>query len=273
MLGRDLMDEIARRTPGGVAMDLAECDITDPAACVRAVDSVRPRAVVNCAAWTNVPAAEQHRDAAFAVNADGAGNVARACGHALVRCVHVSTDFVFDGAKGAPYGEDDTPNPLNVYGQSKLEGERRVAFSAPDHAIVRTAWLYGAHGPSFVRAILEARRRSGPVRVVDDQVGSPTWTRDLARVLVDVALSSERGVFHATNSGHCSRHEQARLIFALTGCDPERVVAVRTDPGSVPRRPADSRLACGRLAAAGIAPMPAWDDALRRFLRSIGELK
>ena len=161
MLGRDLMDEIARRGMEAVGMDLGECDITDPASCVRALEALRPRAVVNCAAWTNVPGAERHRTEAFAVNADGAGNVARACGHALARCVHISTDFVFDGTKGSPYTEDDAPNPLSAYGQSKLEGERRVAFSAPDHAIVRTAWLYGAHGPSFVGPLRVARTRPG----------------------------------------------------------------------------------------------------------------
>ena len=273
MLGRDLVMETERRKIETSAIDLAECDVTQPDACERVIETARPQVVINCAAWTNVASAEHHPDQTFAINAEGAGNIARACAHALARCVYISTDFVFDGTKGAPYLETDTPNPLNVYGKSKLEGERRVSFSATNHAIIRTAWLYGQHGSNFVRTIIALRHGQRPVEVVDDQIGSPTWTRHLSRAIIDIAMSDETGIFHATNSGSCSRYEEARLIFELAGTDPDLIRPVPTAPDAVPQRPADSRLSCERLATLMDGPMPDWSTALEEFLHEIGQAK
>ncbi|PKO14661.1 dTDP-4-dehydrorhamnose reductase [candidate division BRC1 bacterium HGW-BRC1-1] len=273
MLGRDLQRETERRGIETSPMDVAECDVTKPADCERTLEAIRPEIVINCAAWTNVASAEHHPEETFAINAEGAGNVARACAHALCRCIYLSTDFVFDGTKNAPYLETDAPNPVNTYGKSKLEGERRVSFSAPNHAIIRTAWLYGQHGPNFVRSILALRHGQRPVEVVNDQMGSPTWTRHLARAILDIALSKETGIFHATNSGSCTRDEQARLIFELAGTDPDLIHPAPTSPDAVPQRPADSRLSCDRLSGLMAEPMPDWATALEEFLTEIGQRK
>ncbi len=273
MLGGDLVDELRRRGCTTSALTIEEVDITDAAACRDALDHIRPDVVVNCAAYTAVDAAETDKAAAFAVNAEGAGNVARACGHALVRCVYVSTDYVFDGTKTSPYTERDVPRPLGVYGRSKLEGERRVAFSAPNHAIVRSSWLFGRRGRNFVTTMLAAAESGRELAVVDDQIGAPTYTRDLSRVLADIALCGRTGIFHATASGACTWHGFARAIFDLSGVIPRALRPVPTEAYPVPApRPRNSRLAMVGLADAGIAPIPDWSDGLRRYLEEIGRL-
>ena len=244
-----------------------QLDITDPGA---VTDAVRGRrAVINTAAYTAVDFAEGHDDVAFAVNATGAENVARACAESSAALIHVSTDYVFDGRSTTPYSEDSPTDPISAYGRSKLAGERLVMQSHPAGArIVRTAWLYGAEGPNFVATMLAKARAGSPVSVVADQEGQPTWTVDVAQRIRHL-LNAPAGVYHATNAGSCSWWDLAVAVYEGVGADAalvEKTVAaefVRPAP-----RPSYSVLGDNAARAAGIAPMRAWHDALDEALRT-----
>ena len=274
-LGRDLADALAAHDV--IAATEARADVTDAAAVTAIVDEARPQWVVNAAAMTHVDRCEDEAREAFAVNAVGAGNVARACAAVGARLLHVSTDYVFDGTKGAPYVESDAPGPLNVYGASKLAGEHLVRAQCAAHAIVRTSGLYGLYpclgkGTNFVETMLALARDRDRVRVVCDERLSPTFAEDLAAVvrgLIEDPLPP--GTFHVANEGGCAWDEFAREIFRLAG------KAVVVEPiraaewGAPARRPADSTLENRALRAAGRAALPPWRDALRRYLERRGQ--
>jgi dTDP-4-dehydrorhamnose reductase len=263
MLGRAVVAAAARLGHDVGAPASAEVDITDARSVRDAVREVGPDAVVNCAAWTDVDGAEASEDAALAVNGAGAGNVAQAAAEVAARVVHVSTDYVFDGSKRTPWVESDPVGPLSAYGRTKLAGERAVAAAA-EHAIVRTAWLFGSGGTNFVETMLRLAAERDEVSVVTDQVGRPTWTGHLAPALVDLAARrGEVGMFHAAGDGHCSWHEFAVEIFdrARVTC---RVVPVTSDRFPRPAaRPAYSVLGTER--DPGIR-LPAWQDGLSAYL-------
>jgi dTDP-4-dehydrorhamnose reductase len=247
-----------------------EADITQPGAfdaLMRGVD-----VVVNCAAYTKVDDAEAEEYAAAAVNADGAGHLARSCALAGVPLVHLSTDYVFDGTATAPYAEDSPIAPRSAYGRTKAAGEAAVRAALPDTSwIVRTAWLYGAAGPSFVRTMLELERTVPEVRVVDDQCGQPTWARDLAQqVVAMVDAGAPAGTYHGTASGETTWFGLAQRVFGLVGADIARVLPVTSAEFVRPApRPAYSVLAHDAWAAAGLAPMRSWDSALVEALPEI----
>ncbi len=215
MLGARVAEEA--REGGHDVMPLLRLalDIRDADACRDVVTGAD--AVINCAAWTDVDGAEADEEAATAVNGDGAGNVARAAAATGARVVHVSTDYVFDGMKQTPWNESDPVSPLGAYGRSKLEGERQVAASGASHAIARTAWLFGAGGRNFVDTMLGVAAERDEVRVVTDQVGSPTWTGHLAPALIELAQGDGDGVFHVAGGGACSWHDLAVAAFELAG--------------------------------------------------------
>ena len=274
MLGADVVAAIRDAGHIPAPLDRFSCDVCVTRAAENVLYRSQADAAINCAAYTNVNGAESAGDLPFAINGMGAENVARACARIRIRCVYVSTDYVFDGTKTEPYIESDPTNPLSAYGRSKLEGERRTAASTRNHAIVRTSWLYGGHARNFVVTMLELGQKSQPVKVVNDQIGAPTYTRDLAKLLVEIALRKETGVFHAINSGACSWFEFAQKIFELSGVKPADLIPIRTeDFATAARRPKNSRLADTRLASFGIAPLPSWDDALRRYLTEIRALR
>ena len=257
-LGRDLAEELGIQA---FALDHSECDITNPDAVRAAIERIHPDAIVNAGAWTNVDGCEDDPDGARLVNATGAGNVARAAGDALV--VQISTDYVFDGTLGRAYVETDATNPLSEYGRSKLEGEQQVAENASRWAIVRTAWLYGVGTRNFVASILRAARTNERLSVVEDQVGSPTSTPDLARALVEILHRGTTGVVHGVNAGECSRYEFARAILSAAGLDHGRVEPVTTD--AMPRpavRPAYAPMDGVAWRAAGLPQMRSWREAL-----------
>jgi dTDP-4-dehydrorhamnose reductase len=257
-LGRDLADALGI---SAFALDRMECDVTSLASVEAAVGRVRPDAIVNAAAWTDVDGCEADPVRARLTNAMGASNVARAAGDALV--VQISTDYVFDGRGGRPYTETDATNPLSVYGASKLEGEVKVS-EARRWAVVRTAWLYGAGTRNFVAAILRAARTRERLSVVDDQVGSPTSTPDLAQALVELIDRGATGVLHGVNAGECSRFEFAQAILKETGMDSARVDPVPTD--AMPRpavRPAYAPMDGVAWRAAGLPELRPWRAALR----------
>ena len=266
-LGLDLLSVLGDR---GQGIDRAEVDITDPSRVREVIAELDPDVVVNCAAYTAVDAAETDESAAEAVNGVGPANIAAACERR--RLIHISTDYVFDGTATAPYPEDAVPAPANAYGRTKLHGEQAVLRLLPERGlVVRTAWLYGAGGDNFVKTMLQLERTRDTVRVVDDQLGQPTWTRDLACQIVALGDSpAPAGIYHGTNSGRTSWFGLARQIFELIGADPARVQPTTTDHFPRPAaRPAFSVLGHEGWVRAGLAPMRAWDQALRQALPEV----
>jgi len=264
MLGRAVVRDATRLGHDVVVRARADLDITDPDAVTRAVGEVAPRAILNCAGFTDVDGAEADEPAAMRVNGDGPGNIARAAAEAGARVVHVSTDYVFDGSKREPWVESDPVAPLQGYGRTKLAGEVAVAESGAEHAIVRTAWLFGAGGPNFVATMLRLGAERDEVTVVSDQRGGPTWTGHLAAALIEVAeREGDVGLFHASAAGSCSWYEFAVEIFdrARLRC---RVVPTTTERFARPaRRPAYSVLGTER--EPGIV-LPPWQDGLAAYL-------
>ncbi|WP_181798473.1 dTDP-4-dehydrorhamnose reductase, partial [Streptomyces sp. WELS2] len=229
LLGQDLVRVLAARRLDTLALYRRELDVTDRGAVHAAVRAVRPAIVVNCAAWTDVDAAERQAGRARAVNTDGARHVAEACAATGAVLLHPSTDYVFAGTATAPYPETAPTEPRTVYGRTKLDGEQAVLRTLPERGhVVRTAWLYGAHGPNFVRTVIEREARLATLDVVDDQYGQPTWTVELAGLLVRLGEAAARGVappgvYHATASGTTTWYGLAREVFRLLGRDPDRV--------------------------------------------------
>jgi dTDP-4-dehydrorhamnose reductase len=267
MLGSEVVAALSA-TADVVAADLGDFDVTDAGAVRDALRASAPDAVINCAAWTDVDGAETHRAQAFAVNASGAGNVARAAAETGARLLHVSTDYVFDGSKDGPYEEGDDPRPLNAYGESKLAGEREVAAAGGRALVARTAWLYGHGGRNFVDTVLSRARRGEPLRIVSDQVGPPTSARDLAVILAELLPTKATGIVHATNSGSCSWYELGRRALDFAGLSGVEVRAVPSSEFPRPAaRPANSVLRLDRLVAlTGWLPRP-WDEALMDHIR------
>jgi dTDP-4-dehydrorhamnose reductase len=282
MLGHDVMRAGRRARHGLVGLAHGELDVADGEAVERAVARVRPEAIVNCAAWTDVDGAEAHPRQAHAVNADGAGNLARAAAAAGVPLVHVSTDYVFSGealqdARGAPrpYVESDSTGPRSVYGQSKLAGEHQVLAASAAHTIVRSSWLFGVDGHNFVATMLRLageQPASGsegavppprPLRVVSDQTGCPTWTGHLAPALLGLIEREIRGIVHLSGSGHVSWHGFAREIFRQAELDCPVETATSAQLARPAPRPAWSVMASER---SDVLPMPDWRDGLAGYL-------
>ena len=282
-LGHDLTALLNAEGDACTGCTRAGLDITDTAAVANAIAKARPDVVVNCAAWTAVDAAEDHEEEALAINGQGAARLAAACAAAGVTLVHVSTDYVFDGHASAPYAEDAATEPRSAYGRTKLAGEQAVLATLPDSAyVVRTAWLYGAHGRNFVHTMLRLARNGTSPGVVDDQRGQPTWTHDVAtRIHALVGAGAPPGIYHATSSGETTWYGLADEIFGLyrdsvaEDDDAERTVAPRpitTAEYPVPApRPAYSVLGHDAWHKAGLEPIGDWRDALHRAFPSILE--
>jgi dTDP-4-dehydrorhamnose reductase len=271
MLGQDLVATLAAEGGDVTGLTRRDLDITDGAAVRAAVRAARPDVVVNCAAWTAVDDAETHEDQAYQVNATGAAYLAEACaaghGGGQTRLVHISTDYVFAGDARTPYAEHAPVAPRTAYGRSKLAGERAVLRLLPAAGcVVRTAWLYGAHGSNFVATMIRLERERPTVDVVDDQRGQPTWTADVARQVVALVRSGgAAGVFHATSSGEATWYDLAREVFTLLGADPDRVRATSSAAFVRPApRPAYSVLGHDGWARVGVEPIGDWRHALRR---------
>jgi dTDP-4-dehydrorhamnose reductase len=260
MLGRDLARMLDGRDV--TALGRAELDITDESALRRVVPG--HDVIINAAAYTQVDDAEAHEAEALAINATGAGLLASAAAEVGARFVQLSTDYVFDGAATSPYSEDALRDPKGAYGRTKAEGERLVLEAHPSPYLVRTAWLYGAHGRNFARTMLRLAGQRDTVSVVADQVGQPTWTLDLAAAIVRLLdVDAPSGIYHGTNSGQASWLEFARAVFALSGLDPERVLPIDSAAYPVPApRPAYSVLGHDAWRRAGLAEPRDWREAL-----------
>ncbi|BCB77120.1 dTDP-4-dehydrorhamnose reductase [Phytohabitans flavus] len=268
MLGQDLLGVLKDRPDLDVtALARADLDVTDEAAVRAAVTGYD--AVLNATAWTDVDGAEEREAEATAVNGDGAAHLARAAEATGARLVHVSTDYVFRGDATTPYPEDAPTDPINAYGRSKLAGEEAVL--AAGGYVVRTAWLYGAHGRNFVSTMLRLAGERDTLDVVNDQRGQPTWSRALAERLVDLAFSADAppGVYHGTASGETTWYGLARAVFARAGHDPDRVRPTTSDKYVRPApRPSYSVLGHDRWARATLTPMPHWEAMLTAYLGS-----
>jgi len=269
MLGRDLVAELSdgHEVKG---VDLESFDITEAGAVTRFLERERPELVIHAAAYTDVDGAEREPERALAVNSRGAENVARACRALDARMILISTDYVFDGNKGVPYLESDAPNPINLYGRSKLQGEILAGGALPELTVVRTAWLYGAGGENFLTKILKAAASRPTLPVVTDEVGSPTWTVDLSRALKRLIEAGAFGpLYHLAGSGSCSRYELAEELFSLLEIKNCKLVKVTSESFHLPaRRPANSALASERLQKENIYPLRPWQEALREFVTS-----
>jgi len=267
MLGTDLQTALVGREV--TALTRSDLDVTDASAVASAVAG--HDVVINASAYTRVDDAESHEDDAFAVNAAGAGNLATAAVAAGARLVQVSTDYVFDGAATTPYAESTPAAPVSAYGRSKAEGERLALAAHPDGTyIVRTAWLYGGHGGNFARTMLSLAASRPTVSVVDDQLGQPTWTLDLAKQIVALLdADAPAGIYHGTNAGSTSWFGFARAVFAEGGLDPERVLPTTSADFVRPApRPAYSVLGHDAWQTAGVAPMRPWREALAEAVAS-----
>ena len=279
MLGKDLCADLAVRGHAVIATDVREAagivplDITHTQDTLRAVNEMRPEAILHCAAWTDVDGAERTPEPAYKVNALGSWNVAAAARSVDALMVYISTDFVFDGGKTTPYTEFDAVNPLGHYGASKEVGERLVRQTTPNHIIARTAWLYGVHGKNFPYTILRLARERPEVPVVADQIGCPTHTKDLSRKLCELIEDPLPGTYHVCSAGQCSWFEFAQAIVAGVGRD-TAVVPITAEEyarrfNSPTRRPAYSPMRRFALELRGMDDLPPWQDALAEFLALI----
>lgn len=249
-------------------------DITDKDACRRVITEAGPDAVIHCAAYTAVDAAEQNMELCRKVNADGTRNIAEVCRDLDISLMYISTDYVFNGTGERPWEPDDVREPLNAYGQAKYEGELAIEELLDKYFIVRIAWVFGVNGKNFIKTMLRLGREHGAVSVVDDQIGSPTYTYDLARLLVDMIQTDKYGRYHATNEGLCSWYEFAVEIFKKAGMEDVKVTPVDTEeytsryPGQA-KRPMNSRISKDKLEENGFERLPSWQDALERYLKEI----
>ncbi|MFF4782290.1 dTDP-4-dehydrorhamnose reductase [Streptomyces griseorubiginosus] len=267
MLGQDVLARLDRSGERYVALDRKALDLTDADAVSAALEEHRPAVVVNCAAWTAVDDAETREDEALAINGDGPRHLAEACARTGAVLLHVSTDYVFAGDATTPYAEDAPTAPRSAYGRTKLAGEKAVLATERGY-VVRTAWLYGTGGPNFVKTMIKLEGVKDTLDVVDDQRGQPTWSADLAGLLVELgrgalAGTAPAGVYHGTNSGETTWHGFTQEIFRLLGADPDRVRPTTSEAFVRPApRPAYSVLGHGRFAEAGIEPLRDWRTAL-----------
>lgn len=268
-LGHDVVEECKKRGISAVGVDVEEMDITDPAACEKVIKEAGVDAVVHCAAYTAVDAAEDNVEVCRKVNADGTENIARVCRELGIKMMYFSTDYVFNGKGERPWKPEDKREPLNVYGQTKYEGELAVERELERYFILRIAWVFGVNGKNFIKTMLRLGKERGAVSVVNDQVGSPTYTADLAVLVVDMIQTEKYGIYHVTNEGLCSWYEFACRIFKEAGMDVE-VTPVSSDafPAKA-KRPSNSRMDKSKLTENGFSLLPGWEDALRRYLNEI----
>ena len=295
-LGHDVVNELDSRGLEAVGSDITpvyqggpdntavtrapyvQLDLTDKAAVEKVIDAVKPDAIIHCAAWTAVDAAEdiENREKVYKVNVEGTRNLAERAKALDIPMLYISTDYVFSGEGETPFEADDTDfAPSSVYGKTKLEGEEAVRELLTKYFIVRIAWVFGVNGKNFVRTMLNVGKTHPEVRVVNDQIGTPTYTYDLSRLLADMILSDRYGTYHATNEGgFISWYDFTREIYRLAGLE-TKVTPVTTEEYGLSKaaRPKNSRLSKDKLEANGFERLPDWRDALKRYMAAIGELE
>ena len=270
-LGYEVCRELTARGIENRGVDINDFDLTDEKAVMEAISAYRPDAVVHCAAYTAVDRAEENEDVCRAVNVDGTRFVARACRAVDAKMVYFSTDYVFPGTGEDFYEVDSPKGPQSVYGRTKLEGEEAVRETLEKYFILRISWVFGINGGNFVRTMLRLSNDHDTLRVVCDQIGSPTYAHDLAPLICDLLATEKYGTYHATNEGVCSWAEFAEAIMKAAD-RPTRIIPVTTEEyGAKAARPLNSRMSKKSLDEAGFARLPSWQDALRRYLAELRE--
>ena len=267
-LGHDIVNECKEKNIEAVGVDIEEMDITDAKKVAEVIKEGNYDAVIHCAAWTAVDKAEDEVELCTKVNVDGTRNIANICKELDIPMMYFSTDYVFDGQGETEWKEYDERDPLNVYGQTKYEGEL-IVETLPKHFIVRIAWVFGVNGNNFIKTMLRLGKERGAVCVVDDQIGSPTYTYDLSKLVVDMIQTDKYGIYHATNEGLCSWYEFACEIFKQAGMSVE---VTPVDSNAFPakaKRPNNSRMSKAMLDKNGFEHLPTWQDALSRYLKEI----
>ena len=275
-LGTDVMAELKSNNIEAVGIDREELDIVDAKACEEFFDKAnaekRIDAVIHCAAYTAVDKAEDEQELSYNINALGTKNIATACKKFDMKLMYISTDYVFNGQGERPWEPDDERQPLNVYGKTKYEGELFVEEIAKKYFIVRIAWVFGVAGNNFIKTMLKLAKERDSLTVVDDQIGSPTYTADLSKLLVSMIQTDKYGRYHATNEGYCSWYEFAKEIFKVAGV---KINVAPVDSSAYPakaKRPANSRMEKKKLDEMGFKRLPSWQDATRRYIEELQKL-
>lgn len=268
-LGFDVVNELEKRDIEAIGVDIDEMDITDAVQVKKVITEAKPDAVIHCAAYTAVDAAEDHIEICRKVNAEGTKNIAEVCKKLDIKMMYISTDYVFNGQGTRPWEPDDEREPLNVYGQTKYEGELAVEEYVKKFFTVRIAWVFGVNGKNFIKTMLNLGKTHDKLTVVNDQTGSPTYTYDLARLLVDMIQTEKYGRYHATNEGLCTWYEFACEIFQQAGMKVEVAPVTSDEYPAKAKRPENSRMNKEKLQENGFEPLPAWQDALSRYLKEI----
>ena len=268
-LGYDVVKECEKRNIEAIGVDVEEMDITDASKVEEVIKSSNVDAVIHCAAWTAVDKAEDEVELCTKVNVEGTRNIAKVCKELSIKMMYISTDYVFDGQGEQLWNEYDQRNPLNVYGKTKCEGEMAVEELVEKRFIVRIAWVFGVNGNNFIKTMLRLGKERGSVSVVSDQIGSPTYTYDLARLLVDMIETDKYGIYHATNEGLCSWYEFACEIFKQANLEVEVTPVNSSQFPTKAKRPFNSRMSKTELDKNGFKRLPTWQDALSRYLKEI----
>lgn len=268
-LGYDVVNELEKKGHTAIGVDIDEMDITDAEAVDRVITEADVEAVIHCAAYTAVDAAEDNLELCRKVNAAGTENIAKVCKKLDLKMVYISTDYVFDGEGERPWEPDDRRDPLNAYGIGKYEGELAVEENLEKYFIIRIAWVFGMNGKNFIKTMLKLGETRDEVSVVNDQIGSPTYTYDLARLIVDMVETEKYGRYHATNEGFCSWYEFACEIFRQAGMNVKVHPVTSDEFPAKAKRPHNSRMSKEKLSENGFERLPSWQDALKRYLEVI----
>lgn len=265
-LGHDVVNELEKRGIEAVGTDINDMDITDAESVDRVIKAAVPDAVIHCAAYTAVDAAEDNEAVCRKINVDGTQHIADVCKELDIKMIYISTDYVFGGQGVRPWEPEDERDPQSVYGQTKYEGELAVQNTLSKYFIVRIAWVFGINGKNFVKTMLKLSENHDRITVVNDQFGSPTYTFDLAKLLVDMVLTEKYGIYHATNEGICSWYDFACEIFKQAGIKMDVVPVTTAEYGAKANRPFNSRMSKEKLVENGFEKLPTWQDALKRYL-------
>lgn len=265
-LGTDISKELEKREIEYAGINSRDCDITSLKAVERVISNISPEIIIHCAAYTAVDKAEEEAEKCYMINGKGTENVVKVCKELGITLVYISTDYVFDGTGERPWRVDDERFPMSVYGKSKYMGEKAVEEILKKYFIIRVSWIYGKHGSNFVKAILKKSETEPCIKVVADQIGTPTYTADIAKTIVEIIKTDKYGVYHVANEGYCSWYEFARSVFEKVGRDVEVLPIASEEYSAKAKRPLNSRLDKSVLVENGFSLLPSWEDALERFL-------
>jgi len=264
-LGSDIIKRLKQQDYIPLGVDIAEMDLTDPAAITTVTTALQPDAIIHCGAYTQVDLAEDQPDLCHQINSEATRILATYASQADIPILYISTDYIFDGTKPTPYTEADTPNPINTYGITKLAGEQHIQALTTKHFIVRISWVFGINGQNFVKTMLRLAQTHPEINIVADQIGAPTYTVDLAKLLLEMLTSTQYGIYHATNEGSCSWYDFAKEIFHQFNLNVKINPITTNQFPTQAKRPQNSRLSQQKLINADFTPLPPWQEALKNW--------